>query len=117
MPRGDQINQKVDQNCGPRGGIIARSAYQIAAMSIAFVPRFFLVCVLWLVAAFNNTASAEALTIQNDSFWKDTTGTAIYSQGGGMLKVGATLLLVRRQVRRCRALRRQSGLAKIRRAL
>jgi hypothetical protein len=26
--------------------------------------------------------------INNDVFWKDTAGTAIYSQGGGMLKVG-----------------------------
>jgi hypothetical protein len=28
--------------------------------------------------------------IQNDVFWKDTSGTPIYSQGGGILKVGAT---------------------------
>ncbi len=28
-------------------------------------------------------------TIRNDVFWKDTSGTPIYSQGGGILKVGA----------------------------
>lgn len=33
------------------------------------------------------TASA---TIQNDVFWKDTSGNPIYSQGGGVLKVGST---------------------------
>src|SRR4051812_16450723 len=33
--------------------------------------------------------SAAAL-IENDTFWKDTAGTPIYSQGGGILKVGAT---------------------------
>lgn len=29
-------------------------------------------------------------TIQNDVFWKDTAGNPIYSQGGGVLKVGST---------------------------
>ncbi len=29
-------------------------------------------------------------TIQNDVFWKDTSGNPIYSQGGGVLKVGST---------------------------
>ncbi|HEY4187510.1 MAG TPA: family 43 glycosylhydrolase [Polyangia bacterium] len=28
--------------------------------------------------------------IHNDGFWKDTSGTPIYSQGGGVLRVGAT---------------------------
>ena len=28
--------------------------------------------------------------IHNDVFWKDTSGTPIYSQGGGVLKVGST---------------------------
>jgi hypothetical protein len=28
--------------------------------------------------------------IRNDTFWKDTSGATIYSQGGGVLKVGAT---------------------------
>jgi Glycosyl hydrolases family 43 len=35
------------------------------------------------------TGTAGAL-IHNDQFWKDTSGTPIYSQGGGVLKVGAT---------------------------
>ena len=34
-------------------------------------------------------ASGGAL-IHNDTFWKDTSGTPIYSQGGGVLKVGGT---------------------------
>jgi hypothetical protein len=33
---------------------------------------------------------AAELTIENGKFWKDTAGTPIYSQGGGMLKVGDT---------------------------
>ncbi|GHG41616.1 MULTISPECIES: family 43 glycosylhydrolase [Amycolatopsis] len=33
---------------------------------------------------------AAAATIQNDVFWKDTAGNPIYSQGGGVLKVGDT---------------------------
>jgi hypothetical protein len=39
-------------------------------------------------------AAGQALavegTIQNGVFWKDTAGNPIYSQGGGMLKVGDT---------------------------
>jgi hypothetical protein len=34
--------------------------------------------------------SAVGQTIQNDVFWKDTNGNPIYSQGGGVLKVGNT---------------------------
>jgi hypothetical protein len=34
--------------------------------------------------------NAAAATIQNDVFWKDTAGNPIYSQGGGVLKVGST---------------------------
>jgi hypothetical protein len=33
---------------------------------------------------------SQAATIQNDLFWKDTSGNLIFSQGGGMLKVGDT---------------------------
>jgi hypothetical protein len=33
---------------------------------------------------------ATASTVQNDIFWKDTAGNPIYSQGGGVLKVGGT---------------------------
>lgn len=35
-------------------------------------------------------ASASSALIINDRFWKDTTGTPIYSQGGGVLQVGDT---------------------------
>ena len=35
-------------------------------------------------------AQAAPQTIQNDVFWKDTSNNPIYSQGGGILKVGAT---------------------------
>jgi hypothetical protein len=35
------------------------------------------------------SGSARAL-IKNDEFWKDTAGNLIYSQGGGLLKVGST---------------------------
>ncbi|MCV9387342.1 RICIN domain-containing protein [Reichenbachiella ulvae] len=34
--------------------------------------------------------SAFSQTIQNDEFWHDTNGNPIYSQGGGVLKVGNT---------------------------
>jgi hypothetical protein len=33
-------------------------------------------------------ACAAESTIRNGVFWKDTSGTPIYSQGGGILKVG-----------------------------
>ncbi len=32
----------------------------------------------------------EGATILNDTFWRDTSGTPIYSQGGGVLQVGDT---------------------------
>ncbi|SEN09835.1 Glycosyl hydrolases family 43 [Duganella sp. CF517] len=35
-------------------------------------------------------AHAAPKTIQNDVFWKDTSNNPIYSQGGGILKVGST---------------------------
>jgi glycosyl hydrolase family 43 len=34
--------------------------------------------------------AAAGAAIQNDVFWKDTSGNPIYSQGGGVLKVGNT---------------------------
>ncbi|MBQ3779347.1 MAG: family 43 glycosylhydrolase [Fibrobacter sp.] len=34
--------------------------------------------------------SVQAQTIQNDVFWKDTSGNFIYSQGGGVIQVGDT---------------------------
>jgi hypothetical protein len=35
-------------------------------------------------------SAAAAPVLQNDVFWKDTSGNPIYSQGGGVLKVGNT---------------------------
>lgn len=37
-----------------------------------------------------NTDSLGGATIFNNTFWRDTSGTPIYSQGGGMLQVGDT---------------------------
>lgn len=34
--------------------------------------------------------AGDNVLIHNDEFWKDTTGTPIYSQGGGVLRVGTT---------------------------
>ncbi|QGQ96069.1 beta-xylosidase [Paenibacillus psychroresistens] len=46
---------------------------------------------LTLAFIFNATpVSASSQVIQNDVFWKDTAGNNIYSQGGGILKVGST---------------------------
>jgi hypothetical protein len=36
------------------------------------------------------SASAASSVVQNDAFWKDTSGNPIYSQGGHVLKVGST---------------------------
>jgi hypothetical protein len=36
------------------------------------------------------TAANPTLVIRNDTFWKDTAGTPIYSQGGGVILVGDT---------------------------
>jgi hypothetical protein len=36
------------------------------------------------------TGGSAGALIHNDQFWKDTSGISIYSQGGGILKVGAT---------------------------
>jgi hypothetical protein len=38
----------------------------------------------------SSSASSTDPTLQNDVFWKDTSGNPIYSQGGGVLKVGNT---------------------------
>ncbi len=43
-----------------------------------------------LAAGMPPSATAADLTIRNGVFWKDTSGTPIYSQGGGILKVGGT---------------------------
>ncbi len=36
------------------------------------------------------SSTSAAKYIRNDTFWKDTSSTPIYSQGGGVLQVGAT---------------------------
>ena len=36
------------------------------------------------------SSAGSGVLIHNDVFWKDTSGTPIYSQGGGVLKVGNT---------------------------
>jgi len=53
-------------------------------------PRHFILplfCALGLAAM---PAPGAELTIDNGVFWKDTSGTPIYSQGGGILKVADT---------------------------
>ncbi len=48
---------------------------------------------LFLTTAFSfgvTGASASSQTLTNDVFWKDTSNNPIYSQGGGILKVGNT---------------------------
>lgn len=45
---------------------------------------------LVLAFALPQTAHAASQTINNDVFWKDTSGNPIYSQGGNILKVGST---------------------------
>ncbi len=37
-----------------------------------------------------SSSTSSGVLIHNDVFWKDTSGTPIYSQGGGVLKVGNT---------------------------
>ncbi len=41
-------------------------------------------------AGASGSAAVDGSTIENDRFWLDTSGTPIYSQGGGMLQVGDT---------------------------
>lgn len=57
------------------------------AASILMLGALVLACTLTLTLT--SATGAEAI-IRNDTFWKDTSGTPIYSQGGGMLKIGAT---------------------------
>ena len=46
--------------------------------------------ILGLVVASGSLHAAGAdTTISNGVFWKDTAGTPIYSQGGGILRIGA----------------------------
>lgn len=49
---------------------------------------------IWLICAVAGAmapdAGAAESTIRNGAFWRDSFGTPIYSQGGGMLKVGDT---------------------------
>lgn len=48
---------------------------------------------VFTASSYERAATAEAAantTIYNDTFWKDTSGTNIYSQGGGVFKFGDT---------------------------
>lgn len=47
-------------------------------------------CLLVLVFGVSQQSFAVSKTIANDTFWKDTDGNYIYSQGGNILKVGDT---------------------------
>ena len=42
------------------------------------------------VGSAGSAGVSSGALIHNDTFWKDTSGTPIYSQGGGVLKVGDT---------------------------
>ena len=42
----------------------------------------------------STTAHAASQTIINDTFWKDTSGNYIYSQGGGVFQFGDTYYCV-----------------------
>jgi hypothetical protein len=57
--------------------------------TFAAVARRACIAIL-LAASVVQTAGAAGQTIRNGVFWKDTSGTPIYSQGGGILKIGAT---------------------------
>lgn len=65
-----------------KGKIVIR---RLAAICIAFV-----LCMM--VVSFTESASVNAASdmIQNDTFWKDTDGNPIYSQGGGVFQFGDT---------------------------
>ena len=58
------------------------------AVILAFVSSFTVASAA--TPAFPHAAGIAASTLQNDVFWKDTSGNPIYSQGGGVLKVGST---------------------------
>ena len=45
---------------------------------------------IMLVVGGAGPAQAASQTIRNDQFWKDASGTALYSQGGGVFKFGST---------------------------
>lgn len=51
---------------------------------------FTLVFTLFIVTNAFNVSSATNSYIQNDSFWKDTSGNPIYAQTGNIIKVGST---------------------------
>ena len=52
--------------------------------------RFTEVLFMFTLCLCSNKVFASTQLIQNDTFWKDTSGMPIYSQGGGILKVGDT---------------------------
>jgi hypothetical protein len=59
-------------------------------LSNGFTVKAFAGMGLAFALAGMHSAQAAAVTINNDTFWRDTSGSPIYSQGGGILKVGST---------------------------
>ena len=57
---------------------------------LSFIGRCMAIVSVALVCTVVSPAQAAPKTIQNDVFWKDTSKNPIYSQGGGILKVGDT---------------------------
>ncbi|NUR27525.1 MAG: family 43 glycosylhydrolase, partial [Catenulispora sp.] len=58
------------------------------AVILAFVSAFTVASAA--TPALPHATGIAASTVQNDVFWKDTSGNPIYSQGGGVLKVDST---------------------------
>ncbi|URZ05993.1 family 43 glycosylhydrolase [Clostridium felsineum] len=52
--------------------------------------KILVVCFILALCFCGNKTFAATQVIKNDTFWKDTSGNTIYSQGGGILKVGDT---------------------------
>jgi hypothetical protein len=100
LTRRKHIVSKPDGRAASIAGRVSRARRWIAAAGAAMV--------LVLAGSFALAPTASAQTgvsvlnptstpalsasgpIQNDVFWKDTSGNPIYSQGGGVLKVGGT---------------------------
>jgi hypothetical protein len=96
----ETIMSALDCRAGGVTGGVSRARRWIAAAGAAIVLLLIGSFVLAPTASARvgvsvlNQTSTPALsdsgTIQNDVFWKDTSGNPIYSQGGGVLKVGST---------------------------
>ena len=58
--------------------------------SINATSRLFTSVFVAVILLLPHRADSAGATIDNDVFWKDQSGGGIYSQGGGILKVGST---------------------------